>query len=320
MVHTYSYTYDATWKDELTSYDGNAIAYEQSGNIGNPYTYNGWTYTWDAGRQLKQMSNGTITLQYKYNQDGLRTQKINGSTTTTYYWNGDQLTHETSGSNTLHFWYDGDQAAMVTYNGVNYYYIYNLQGDVLGLIDASRTMVVNYTYDSWGKQLSCTGSLASTLGVANPLRYRGYIYDEETGLYYLQSRYYNPDWGRFINMDLLVSKENLLIVSNLFSYCSNNPTNSFDPCGERQAEYASMQPTHKERTEHILEQERLMLVEKNDELVHSLFPSAFDILGIKSSIQLGKFQIVLGGKRVHYVLKQSPILVMFILKLEMDQN
>jgi hypothetical protein len=118
------------------------------------------------------MSNsGTgVTLNFKYNQDGLRTQKINGSTTTTYYWNNDdQLTHMTSGSDTLHFYYDGDCAAMITYNGTNYYYIRNLQNDVIGLIDMSGTSVVNYTYDSWGRQLSCTGSLANTLGVAMPL-------------------------------------------------------------------------------------------------------------------------------------------------------
>jgi RHS repeat-associated protein len=82
-----------------------------------------------------------------------------------------------------------------------HYYQHNLQGDIIGLTNTSGTQVVAYTYDSWGKQLTCTGSLASTLGVANPLRYRGYIYDEETGLYYLQSRYYNPVLGRFISKD-----------------------------------------------------------------------------------------------------------------------
>jgi RHS repeat-associated protein len=123
---------------------------------------------------------------------------------------------------------------MVSYNGTNYYYIRNLQDDVIGLIDMSGNIVVNYTYDSWGKQLSCTGSLANTLGVANPLRYRGYIFDEETGLYYLQSRYYNPEWGRFINEDNVYSCLSLdLLESNLYTYCMNDPVNNCDYSGEK---------------------------------------------------------------------------------------
>jgi RHS repeat-associated protein len=92
---------------------------------------------------------------------------------------------------------------------------------------------MTYSYDSWGKQLTCTGSLASTLGAANPLRYRGYIYDSETGLYYLQSRYYNPEWGRFINEDDVgtLGASNLINQNNLFSYCRNNPIMLSDPTG-----------------------------------------------------------------------------------------
>ena len=87
------------------------------------------------------------------------------------------------------------------YNGNTYYYYYNLQGDVIGLYDSDLNIVVNYTYDSWGKVLSITGSMADTLGQANPFRYRGYYYDSESGLYYLNSRYYDPEVGRFINAD-----------------------------------------------------------------------------------------------------------------------
>ena len=81
---------------------------------------------------------------------------------------------------------------MVTYNDVDYFYVYNLQGDVVALIDANGTHVVEYGYDAWGNSISKTGSLAATIGTLNPFRYRGYVYDEETGLYYLRSRYYNP--------------------------------------------------------------------------------------------------------------------------------
>ena len=86
-------------------------------------------------------------------------------------------------------------------NGVEYYYIRNAQGDIVGLFDKNGTQVVSYVYDSWGKVISTTGTLASTVGVKNQYMYRGYRYDSETGLYYLQSRYYNAEWGRFINAD-----------------------------------------------------------------------------------------------------------------------
>ena len=87
----------------------------------------------------------------------------------------------------------------------NYYYVKDLQGDIVAIANASGQKVVEYTYDAWGKVLTTTGSLASTIGASNPYRYRGYWYDTETGLYYLQSRYYDPTTGRFINADAVVS-------------------------------------------------------------------------------------------------------------------
>ena len=132
----------------------------------------------------------------------------------------------THGSNDLHFFYDAlNRPAIVAYNGTKYAYIYNLQGDVLGLIDSNGTEVVKYTYDAWGKVLSATGSLASTMGTVQPFRYRGYVFDVETGLYYLRSRYYHPNWNRFINADSIIQ-------GNLFSYCNNCVVISYDPDGE----------------------------------------------------------------------------------------
>ncbi len=108
-----------------------------------------------------------------------------------------------------------------------YAYIQNLQGDIVGIIDSIGTEVVKYTYDAWGKVLSTTGSFASTLGPIQPFRYRGYVYDVETGLYYLRSRYYNSAWNRFMNADALFK-------GNLFNYCNNHPIvladqNGFSP-------------------------------------------------------------------------------------------
>ena len=110
-----------------------------------------------------------------------------------------------SGAN-LAFTYGADSKPLsVKYNGSTYYYVTNLQGDVIAILDSSGAMVVEYTYDAWGKPLTTTGTMASALGMVNPLRYRGYVYDRETELYFLQSRYYNPEWDRFINADGLVA-------------------------------------------------------------------------------------------------------------------
>ena len=121
------------------------------------------------------------------------------------------------------------------FNGTKYAYIHNLQGDIVGLIDTSGTEVVKYTYDAWGKVLSTTGSLAATLGTIQPFRYRGYIYDVETGLYYLRIRYYKPEDGRFLNADnQMGSKENFFGFS-LFTYCSNKCLLYLDSSGHEES-------------------------------------------------------------------------------------
>ena len=112
-------------------------------------------------------------------------------------------------------------------NGTTYYYVTNLQGDVMGLVDTSGNSVASYTYDPYGKLLTATGELAEK----NPLRYRGYYYDSESGLYYLQSRYYDPAVRRFINADSYASTGQGIVGYNMFSYCNNNPVTFSDPSG-----------------------------------------------------------------------------------------
>ena len=120
----------------------------------------------------------------------------------------------------------------MTYNGVKYFYLKNAQGDVTGLVNASGTQVVSYTYDPWGAPMSTDGTMAATLGAANPLRYRGYVYDTETGFYYVSSRYYNPEVGRWINADNQIAGVGGEILGyNMFAYCMNNPVNMSDPTG-----------------------------------------------------------------------------------------
>ena len=136
------------------------------------------------------------------------------------------------GGYTIWYYYDSDGTReAMEYGGEVYYYLYNAQGDVLALYDNNLNIVTEYTYDSWGKVINITGSLAGTVGEINPFRYRGYYYDTETELYYLNSRYYDPETGRFINSDNQLSS-NDPTGFNIFTYCGNNPINRADPTGE----------------------------------------------------------------------------------------
>ena len=136
---------------------------------------------------------------------------------------------ETRGSNWLEFCYDeSGRPYALNYNGVVYYYITNLQGDVVKISNPTGSVVAEYSYNAWGELLSATGTMASV----NPLRYRGYYYDSESGLYYLKSRYYDPALCRFINADGAVSTGQGFTGCNMFAYCTDNPVNGADPNGQ----------------------------------------------------------------------------------------
>ena len=221
-----TYTYDDPWGDLLTKVNNQPITYDQ---IGNPLNDGEWTYTWEHGRQLKSMSNSATTWSYEYNADGLRTKRTNGTTTYKYTYNGSQLTQMTVGNNTLNFTYDASGTPLtVTLGNTVYYYVTNLQGDVTKIVDGSGNMAANYSYDAWGV---CDEIIGEPIGQENPLRYRGYMYDSETRLYYLQSRYYDPELGRFLNADALTSTGQGLLGNNMFAYCGNNAVNNCDPNG-----------------------------------------------------------------------------------------
>ena len=131
----------------------------------------------------------------------------------------------TRGNDDLHFFYDAqNRPAVVVYNGTAYAYVKNLQGDIIAILDSTGAVVVSYTYDAWGTPTSIGGNMAASLGVLNPFRYRGYVFDEETGLYYLRSRFYRPNTLRFINADALCG-------NNQFAYCKNSPIAFSDDSG-----------------------------------------------------------------------------------------
>ncbi|MBR1757709.1 MAG: RHS repeat-associated core domain-containing protein, partial [Lachnospiraceae bacterium] len=198
--------------------------------------YDGSTFTWSNGRQLTGITNsGTGTnISYQYYTDGRRLQKTVGSVTTRYNWVGDKLfsTYQNDGT-TFEFLYDesGNARGFWYKQGSGswnlYFYVTNLQGDVTGIINDSGTVVGSYVYDAWGKATSITGTIAQ----ANPIRYRGYYFDEETGFYYLRSRYYDPEICRFVNADSYASTGQDFIGYNMFAYCMNSPIENKDYAG-----------------------------------------------------------------------------------------
>ena len=187
------------------------------------------------GRQLVKAEKDK-KLSFTYDSEGVRTTKTVGSTTTKYLLNGTQILAQTTNGTTLSFFYDqqGNRVAMADSGNHFYYYIYNLQGDVIALADASTgKLAVTYTYDAWGKLVKLEDSTSNSVGTQNPFRYRGYYYDTETSLYYLQSRYYDPEVGRLINADAFTSTDiSGALSANMFAYCENNPVMRHDPNGE----------------------------------------------------------------------------------------
>ena len=226
---TFAYEYDGEWKDKLVSYNGETISYDE---IGNPVSYRGYTMAWQ-GKRLESLSGNGLTASYTYDEQGIRSGKTINGVTASFSYNGSLLMVQVAPGKSLLFSYDANgQAISVNYNGTEYYYLRNGQNDIVGLMDESGVRVVEYIYDACGKLISTTGTLATTLGADNPFRYRGYYYDTETGFYYVSSRYYDPEIGRWINADNAIAGVGGDIRGyNLFAYCMNDPVNMSDHTG-----------------------------------------------------------------------------------------
>ena len=234
--NTYAYS-SSGWKDLLTNFNGDSILYDE---IGNPTQYrDGMTFSWESGRQLSSVTQGDSAYSYSYDASGTRISKtVNGSTYSYIYDNG-QLIYADTPSGGMTFIYDNDSVIGYKYNSAYYYYLKNLQGDILGAVDASGNLLYQYQYDAWGNPtaLDAQGSVISPsvshIANSNPLRYRGYFFDTETGFYYLLSRYYDPATCRFINADgYIKTPGSTILATNMFSYCENNPIIRIDPTGE----------------------------------------------------------------------------------------
>ena len=225
------YTYDSIWKDKLIAINGKKLTYD---SIGNLLSYDGAAYHWSVGRQLSAVKNGK-TIFYSYDHTGMRIKKEVNGVVTNYHTAGTLITGETTNGSTI--WYNYDSKChliSIVYNHTDYFYVTNLQEDIIALIDKTENKVVEYKYDSWGAIVSVTGSMAETLGMKNPFRYRGYYYDEETGMYYISNRYYSPTIRRFINTDdirILDGGNDHIFENNLWAYCFNSSVNMIDLYG-----------------------------------------------------------------------------------------
>lgn len=243
VINTESFTYcDSSWGDMLTGVGGYTFTYDDVGNI---LTYEGYDLSWE-GRKLSEISanGGQFIYSYKYNADGIRTSKTINGTEHKYALNGTRIFKEEWGNSTLLYLYDESGLPIgMKYRTSSYakdvfdtyFFEKNLHGDIIAIYNAGGTKIGTYTYDAWGV---CIVTYSSGISNAersavsrNPFRYRGYYLDSETGWYYLQSRYYNPGWGRFINADDYVNANGDIIGFNMYAYCSNNPVMGYDPTG-----------------------------------------------------------------------------------------
>lgn len=269
--NTTSYGYDTAWKDKLTSVNGSAIAYD---NLGNPTSYLGKTFVWEGRNLVSYEDDSyAISYEYDENGMRYRqtvTDKENDiQIVYDYLWVDGKLVAMTltdsfgvwdykylynSADELSGFLVTGTDNYLEENYSISYYYTKNAQGDITGVVNSTGEKIVSYNYDAFGKRSVVSVSEAPEIFtegffinpayllhlytmsqvLSAPFAYRGYCYDQYTGLYYLQSRYYDPEIGRFINADdtTYLNATGTVLGCNLFVYCENDPMNSVDPRGE----------------------------------------------------------------------------------------
>ncbi len=223
------------WGDQLTSVVGTNITYDYNGNA--LHYYNGYVYdfTWIGRRMLSATTSGK-TYSFTYDDAGLRTSKTVGQTVTNYYYNGDMLIAEVTDDVIIMYLYDENNLPMgMMYRDGSYsseywdmyWYTKNLQGDIVAVYDNEGRKLISYMYDAWGNipRTIYTNGGASTPAVNNPFKYRGYYYDSDLKMYYLQTRYYDPVNCRFISPDAHVNANGDLVGFNMYMYLINKKYN-----------------------------------------------------------------------------------------------
>ena len=213
--------------DQMVSYNGQTCVYD---DMGNPTTYRNMSCVWEKGRQLKSISDGANTVSFTYDEFGMRTTKTAGGITTNYVYENGKLLREVTGSEKIDFVYGSDGIIGFRTGNKNYLYRKNVFGDVTEIYSDNGTLVGKYSYTAFGECIVKVNE--GGIAEKNPIRYRGYYYDEEMSLYYLKSRYYDPVTGRFITIDDIsyIDPETINGL-NLYAYCGNNPVMNIDPNG-----------------------------------------------------------------------------------------
>ncbi len=232
---TYTYLYQNTqWKDQLTKITTNDSSYNITyDTMGYPTSMANHTLTWNKSGTLNQWDQTT----YEYNIENQLIQKVGNGITTNYYAINHKIHQINIGTNILKFFYALDKLVYFTYNGTRYFYVFNAQNDITHLVDDTGNIVASYIYDAWGNHqvLDASGienTSADFIGNINPYRYRGYLYDTDSGLYYCNARYYSPELCRWISPDSIEYLDSNTIGGlNLYCYCMNNPINYVDPSG-----------------------------------------------------------------------------------------
>ena len=230
VTTTTNYTFNEA--NQMTKAGSQAYTVDANGNLTNDGRYQ---YTWNAFNQLTEVKtvSGVAIATYKYDENSRRIYSKVGSTETYYRYDGESnkllFEENVKGAITKAYTYDSNGHLLtMSYGGETYYYVTNYRGDVLALTNTSGTVVAQYTYDAWGNILTQTGTMATI----NPNRYAGYRYDEETKLYYLIARYYNPDTGVFLSLDPVSGETKNPVTLNGYNYANNNPVMMMDSDGE----------------------------------------------------------------------------------------
>ena len=228
-VISYAYS-NSAWNDLLTEYDGQEFTYDGGGK---PLSYrDDYVLGWETNQKLKTVTKGNSKIVYTYNIDGIRTSKSVNDIITYYNYEDNKLINLKTNDDTVWFIYDDNNSVVgMEYSDLSYYFEKNAQGDIERIFNSNGDYVCSYCYDAFGNILSVRGN--DEIAKLNPFRYRSYFYDEETGFYNLNARYYDPVVRRFINPDDVeyIGSKGSAASYNIFAYCENNPVMNSDPSG-----------------------------------------------------------------------------------------